>query len=100
MYNTIIIYTIMAQDAEQILKYAEQIARCNWNVYGLKRLGSGYTTITTDGFGNPYNRERELKVFGIAIEVPEAMGYRTLDAYIDAAVRRTDCYTERYYTNI
>ena len=77
MYNTIIIFTQLSQDAERILKQAERVLRYNWNLYGFQRLGSGYEVITTDGFGNPYGDERELKLFGIAIKVPEHMDYRT-----------------------
>ena len=54
MFNTIILYTQVAQDAEQILKHAERVLRWNWNLYGFQRLGSGYEVVTTDGFGNPY----------------------------------------------
>ena len=85
-YNAIAIYAL-GQDAEQILKYAERILRWNWNLYGFKRIDSGYQTIMTDGFGNPWAHERELKLFGIAIEVPECMNYRTVLTYLSEGAR-------------
>ena len=94
MFNTIIIYTQLAQDAEQILKHAERVLRLNWNMYGFKRIDSGWMQITTDGFGNPYNRERELKLFGIAIEVPKAMDYRVAMTYLRCGDRKVNCYAE------
>lgn len=100
MFNTIIIYTRLAQDAERILKQAERVLRYNWNLYGFQRLGSGYEVVTTDGFGNPYGDERELKLFGIAIKVPEHMDYRTAMAYLRCGDRMVNCYAEYYYTNI
>lgn len=99
MFNAIIVYA-MAQNAERILKSAEKALRRNWNIYGFKRVGSGYSTITTDGFGNPYPGERELKVFGIAIEVPENMDYRTAMAYLNYGARVANCHAEFHYTNI
>lgn len=99
MYNTIILYTQLAQEAEQILKRAERVLRWNWNLYGFQRLGSGYEVIITDGFGNPYGDERELKLFGIAIKVPEGMDYRTAMTYLSCGTRAVDCYAEYHYTN-
>lgn len=89
-YNTIIIYAL-GQDAERILKYAEHVLRHSWNLYGFKRINSGCQTIMTDGFGNPWPNERELKLFGIAIAVPEHMDYRTAVAYLDCACRVVNC---------
>lgn len=100
MYNVIIIYTQLAQDAERILKQAERVLRYNWNLYGFQRIGSGYEVVTTDGFGNPYGDERELKLFGIAIKVPESMDYRTAMAFLRCGDRMVNCYAEYYYTNI
>lgn len=100
MYNAIAIYTVNSQDAEKILKRAEQLARLSWNLYGFQRLDSGYETITTDGFGNPYGHERKLKVFGIAIKLPEYMDHRTALAYLDYGARFAECSAEYYLTNI
>ena len=97
MYNVIIIYTQIAEDAERILKYADQILRYNWNLYGFQRLGSGCEVVTTDGFGNPCHGERELKLFGIAIKVPETMSYRTAMTYLEYGNRRVNCYAEYHY---
>ena len=99
MYNAIAIFAL-GQNAEQILKYAERILRHNWNLYGFKRIGSGYQTIMTDGFGNPYSHERELKLFGIAIEVPEGMDYRTAQTYLSEGARRLNYCAEYYFTCI
>lgn len=99
MFNTIIIFTQLAQDAEQILKHAEHVLRYNWNLYGFQRIGSGYEVVMTDGFGNPYGGERELKLFGIAIKVPEYMGYRTAMAYLEYGNHVVNCYAEYHYTN-
>lgn len=99
MYNTVIIYTQLAQDAEQILKRAERVLRHNWNLYGFQRLGSGYDTIMTDGFGNPYGGERELRLFGIAIKVPEGMSYRAAMTYIECGDSVVDCYAEYHFAN-
>ena len=99
MYNTIILYTQFSQDAEQILKRAERILRWNWNLYGFQRLGSGYEIVTTDGFGNPYGDERELKLFGIAIKVPDCMNYRIVMTYLSCGTHAVDCYAEYHYTN-
>lgn len=99
MFNTIIIYTQLAQDAEQILKRAEHVLRWNWNLYGFKRINSGYQYVMTDGFGNPYGDERELKLFGIAIEVPERMDHRMVMAYLECGDRMVDCYAEYHYAN-
>lgn len=98
-YNTIIVYAT-AQDAEQILKHAERVLRQSWNLYGFKRIGSGFQTIVTDGFGNPYHSDRELKLFGIAIKVPERMDYRTAMTYIEYGARFVGCYAEYHFTNI
>jgi len=100
MFNTIILYTQFAQDAEQILKYAERVLRYNWNLYGLQRLGSGYEVVTTDGFGNPYGDERKLRLFGIAIKVPEYMDHRTAMTYLEYGNHRVNCYAEYHYANI
>lgn len=100
MFNTIILYTQLAQDAEQALKRAERILRWNWNLYGFQRLGSGYEVVMTDGFGNPYGGERELKLFGIAIKVPENMDYQTVITYLSCGVHAVNCYAEYRYTNI
>lgn len=99
-FNTIIIYAQLAQDAEQILKRAERVLRWNWNLYGFKRIGSGYQYVMTDGFGNPYGDERVLKLFGIAIEVPESMDYRTAMTYLRCGDRMVNCYAEYQYANI
>ena len=100
MYNTIIIFTQLSQDAEHILKHAERVLRYSWNLYGFQRLGSGYDTIMTDGFGNPYGDERELKLFGIAIKVPNGMDYRTVMTYLRCGDRMVNCYAEYHYMNI
>ena len=100
MYNTIILYTLRAEEAERILKYAEQVLRYNWTLYGFQRLGSGYEVVTTDGFGNPYGDERELKLFGIAIKVPEHMDHRMVMSYLEYGNHRVGCYAEYHYTNI
>lgn len=99
MYNTIILYTQFAQDAEQALKHAEHVLRWNWNLYGFQRLGSGYEVVITDGFGNPYGNERKLKLFGIAIKVPEYMNYQTAVNYLLCGVRKVNCYAQIQYTN-
>ena len=99
-YNTIIIYTMFAQEAEQILKRAERVLRWNWNLYGFKRIGSGYQYVVTDGVGNPYGNERELKLFGIAIQVPERMDYRTAMTYLRCGTTFTNCYAEYHFANI
>lgn len=99
MFNTIILYTQIAQDAERILKYAERVLRYNWNLYGFQRLGSGYEVIVTDGFGNPYGDERALKLFGIAIKVPESMDYRTTMTYLRCGNSKVGCYAEYHYAN-
>lgn len=100
MFNAIIIYTQLAQDAEQILKRAERVLRTNWNLYGFQRLGSGYGVVMTDGFGNPYGDERELKLFGIAIKVPEYMDYRTAMTYIECGAQAVNCYAEYHFAGI
>ena len=100
MFNTIIIFTQLAQDAEQILKHAEHVLRYNWNLYGFKRISSGYEVVTTDGFGNPYSRERELKLFGIAIEVPECMDYRTAMVYLEYGNHVVNCYAEYHFAEL
>jgi len=97
MFNTIVLYTQFAQDAEQILKHAERVLRYNWNLYGFQRIGSGYEVITTDGFGNPYGNERELKLFGIAIKVPESMSYRIAMTYLEYGNHKVGCYAEYHY---
>lgn len=99
-YNTIIVYTMFAQEAEQILKRAERVLRWNWNLYGFKRIGSGYQYVVTDGFGNPYGDERVLKLFGIAIEVPERMDYRTAMTYLSCGTSFVNCYAEYHFANI
>lgn len=99
-YNTIIVYTQFAQDAEQILKRAERVLRWNWNLYGFKRISSGYQYVVTDGFGNPYGDERTLKLFGIAIEVPERMDYRTAMTYLRCGTTFVNCYAEYHFANI
>lgn len=99
MYNTIILYAQLAKDAEQALKRAERILRWNWNLYGFQRLNSGYKVVITDGFGNPYGDERELKLFGIAIKVPEGMDYRTAMTYLTCGVHSVGCYAEYHYAN-
>lgn len=99
-YNAIILYTLQAQEAERILKRAERVLRWNWNLYGLQRLGSGYELVTTDGFGNPYGGERELKLFGIAIKVPDCMDYRTVMAYLRCGTTLVNCYAEYHFTSI
>lgn len=99
MFNTIIIYAL-AQDAERILKNAERVLRANWNLYGFHRLGSGYEVIVTDGFGNPYGGERKLRLFGIAIAVPEGMDYRTAMTYIECGTRMVNCYAEYHFASI
>ena len=98
-YNTIIIYATN-EDAELILKHAERVLRWSWNLYGFKRIDSGYQYIVTDGFGNPYHGERELKLFGIAIQVPERMDYRTAMTYLEYGARCAHCYAEYHFTNI
>lgn len=98
-YNTIILSTLLASETEQALKYAERILRRYWNMYGFKRIGSGFQTILTDGFGNPYSHERMLKVFSIAIEVPETMDYHVVETYLLCGVRRVNCYADIYYAN-
>lgn len=98
-FNTIVIYTVIAEDAERVLKTAEQVMRQYWNLYGFQRLGSGYTTIVTDGYGNPYGQERELKVFGIAIKVPEHMDYRTALTYLDCGRTKANVYSDHYLYN-
>ena len=100
MYNAIILYTQLAQDAEQILKRAERVLRWNWNLYGFQRLGSGYEVVTTDGFGNPYGAERDLKLFGIAIKVPEYMDYRTAMTYLQCGTTFVNCYAQYHFTNV
>ena len=100
MYNAIAICTVNPQDAEKILKRAEQLVRLNWNLYGFQRLDSGYETITTDGFGNPYSNERELKVFGIALKVPDHMDHRTALTYLERGAFFTKCSAEFYLTTI
>jgi len=100
MFNTIIIFTQLVQDAEQILKHAERVMRNNWNLKGFKRIGSGYQTVVTDGFGNPYSHERELRLFGIAIEVPESMDYRMAMTYLDYGNRKVDCYAEYHFAEL
>ena len=100
MFNTIIIYTQLAQDAERILTQAERVLRYNWNLYGFQRLGSGYEVITTDGFGNPYGDERELRLFGIAIKVPENMDHRIAMTYLECGNRVVGCYSEYHYMSI
>ena len=100
MFNTIIIFTQFSQDAERILKHAERVLRYNWNLYGFQRIDSGYEVVTTDGFGNPYGDERELKLFGIAIKVPESMDYRTAMTYLRCGDRLVNCYAEYQFTNI
>lgn len=100
MFNTIVIFAQLAQDAEQILKHAERVLRYNWNLYGFQRISSGYEVVTTDGFGNPYGDERELKLFGIAIKVPESMDYRTAMTYLRYGDRKVNCYAEYQFTNI
>ena len=99
MFNTIIIYAT-CEDAEQILKRAEHVLRLNWNLHGFKRIDSGYQYVTTDGFGNPYGSERVLKLFGIAIEVPECMDYRTAMTYLQFGTTSVSCYAEFHFTNI
>lgn len=99
MYNTIILYAT-AQDAELVLKRAERVLRWNWNLYGFKRINSGYQTIMTDGFGNPYGDEREMRLFAIAIEVPERMDYRTALTYLRCGSTFINCYAEYHFTNI
>ena len=98
-YNTIIIYAQLAQEAEQILKRAERVLRWNWNLYGFKRIDSGYQYVVTDGFGNPYGDERVLKLFGIAIEVPEYMDHLTAMTYLRCGTNVVNCYAEYHYTN-
>ena len=98
-FNTIIIYATN-EDAEQILKYAERVLRLNWNLYGFKRIGSGYQYVMTDGFGNPYGNERLLKLFAIAIEVPECMDYRTVTTYLHEAACHVNCYAEYHFVNL
>ena len=98
-YNAIIIYAT-AEDAEAILKQAERLLRSHWNLHGFKRIGSGYQTITTDGFGNPFGDEREMRLFGIAIEVPEHMNYRMVMAHLEYGNHKVGCYAEYYFTNI
>jgi len=98
-FNTIIIYAAR-EDAEQILKHAEHVLRQSWNLYGFQRINSGYEAIVTDGFGNPYPGERELKLFGIAIKVPERMDYRTAMTYLECGARSISCYAEYHFTNI
>lgn len=100
MYNTIIIFTQLSQDAERILKQAERVLRYNWNLYGFQRIGSGYEVITTDGFGNPYGDERELKLFGIAIKVPEGMDYRVAMTYLEYGNHMVGCYAEYQYATV
>lgn len=99
-YNTIILYTLRSEEAEQILKRAERVLRWNWNLYGFQRLGSGYEVVMTDGFGNPYGDERELKLFGIAIKVPEYMTYRTAMTYLQCGTTLVNCYAQYHFTNI
>lgn len=98
-FNTIIIYATN-ENAEQILKHAEHILRFSWNLYGFKRINSGYQTIMTDGFGNPYGNERLLKLFAIAIEVPECMDYRTVTTYLHEAACHVNCYAEYHFVNL
>lgn len=98
-YNTVILYATN-EDAERILKHAEHVLRYNWNLYGFKRIGSGYQDVLTDGFGNPYGGERVLKLFGIAIEVPEHMDHRTVVAYLSAGAHRFNCYAEYHFANL
>lgn len=100
MFNTIIVYTQSSQDAERILKHAERVLRYNWNLYGFQRIGSGYEVVTTDGFGNPYGDERELKLFGIAIKVPESMDYQTAMTYLRCSDRLVNCYAEYHYATL
>lgn len=100
MYNAIVIYTQLSQDAERILKHAERVLRYNWNLYGFQRLGSGYEVVTTDGFGNPYGGERELKLFGIAIKVPETMDYRVAMTYLECGNHVVGCYAEYHYATL
>lgn len=100
MFNTIIIYTQHAQKTELILKHAERVLRYNWNLYGFQRLGSEFQMVITDGFGNPYGDERELRLFGIAIKVPDCMDYRTVMTYLRHGDRMVNCYAEYHYTNI
>ena len=97
MFNAIIVYTQFSEDAERILKHAERVLRYNWNLYGFQRLGSGWQLVETDGFGNPYGDERELKLFGIAIKVPESMDYRTAMTYLRCGDRMVNCYAEYHY---
>lgn len=99
MYNTIIIYTQIAHDAERILKRAEHVLRYNWNLYGFQRIDSGHNIVITDGFGNPYGDERELRLFGIAIKVPDCMDYRMVMAYLKCGNTMVGCYAEYHYTN-
>ena len=98
-FNTIIIYATN-ENAEQILKHAERILRFSWNLYGFKRIDSGYQYVVTDGFGNPFPGERVLKLFGIAIEVPECMDYRTVVTYLHEAARHVNCYAEYHFVNL
>lgn len=97
MFNAIIVYTQFSEDAERILKHAERVLRYNWNLHGFQRLGSGWQLVETDGFGNPYGDERELKLFGIAIKVPESMDYRTAMTYLRCGDRMVNCYAEYHY---
>lgn len=99
MYNTIVLYTQLAQEAERILKQAERVLRHGWNLDGFKRLGSGYEVVMTDGFGNSYGDERNLKLFGIAIKVPEYMDYRTALTYLQCGTTFVGCYAEYHFTN-
>ena len=98
-YNTIIVYTLIAEEAERILKTAERVLRWNWNLYGFKRIGSGYQYVMTDGFGNPYGGERMLKLFGIVIEVPDSMDYRTAMTYLSCGTSSVSCYAEYHFAN-
>lgn len=100
MFNAIAIYTLSCEDTERILKHAERVLRYNWNLYGFQRINSGYEVVMTDGFGNPYGDERELKLFGIAIKVPECMDYRTVMTYLRCGDRMVNCYAEYHYANI
>lgn len=98
-FNTIIIYAT-CEDAEQILKHAEHVLRQSWNLYGFQRINSGYETVVTDGFGNPYPGEREIKLFSIAIKVPERMDCRTAITYLECGACSASCYAEYRFTNI
>ena len=92
--TNVAIVTLNPADAELILKRADMLLRRHWNLYGFRRVNSGFETIETNEFGNPYSRPRELKVFGIVVEIPDAVGINTAEIYFRCGSLFAECHME------